>query len=60
MFDFVEAKYRFNLKRLTKISEMMNPRGYTPSSFFSEEVCLSDEVFIACIMLTMPSKRNPD
>ena len=22
---------------------MMNPRGYTPSSFFSEEVCLSDE-----------------
>lgn len=40
----LEAKGWFILKGLTKPSEMMNSRGFSPSSFFSEEVCLSDEV----------------
>lgn len=35
------------LKGSVKLSEMMNTRGFSPSSFFSEEVCLPDEVLIA-------------
>lgn len=39
---------------------MMNSRGFSPSSFFSEEVCLSDEVLIAHIILNIPFKRTSE
>ncbi|GER55339.1 RNA-binding protein [Striga asiatica] len=38
-----EPRTQLLLRRPPKISEIMNSRGFSPSSFFSEEVCLSNE-----------------
>lgn len=54
----VEAKGWFILKGSSKLSEMMNSRGFSPSSFFSEEVCLSDEVLIAHALLNLRFKKT--
>ncbi|GER55319.1 RNA-binding protein [Striga asiatica] len=43
VFAFIEAKNTASFEKTTQeISEIMNSRGFSPS-FFSEEVCLSDE-----------------
>ncbi|KAL0357686.1 UNVERIFIED_CONTAM: protein MEI2-like 4 [Sesamum calycinum] len=42
-----KPRTRIVLRRSAKIRDMMNPRGFSPSSFFSEELCLSDERQVA-------------